>query len=734
MQLLLAVALWQAPAPAPAPSQPGIPSDSYANPATADLVTRARAARERNERLVTAYTANVSQRMGAGIRALSRDRMLFHQELSAKITWKRDAKSTIEVTGARQALPAITRGIKVPGDLDANVSWLVVNPAEDYLGMLGDDADGFVYPLKVGGEQDYKYAVGDTTVITLASGKKIRLLKLEITPRRSEWKLMSGALWFDADTYGLVRAVFKPARPYDMRRDSDPDDMEDVPSWVNATGEIRFITMEYGLYEDRWWMLRYAALDAIGSAGKWLGVPVKFERIYTDYEVEGGTPPPSGTRFRPAGTVRPREREAEPDPDTWRARRDSLRAMRRECLDTLTNRSKRGDCYSLGRQRDTALVVVVPVDTLSLLDSPTLGPPILEMGDLITEGELRGLADAIDKLPMAPLGSRVELPRNVRALLQNARFNRVEGLSLGLSGGMQSGAFMIDGLGRLGFADLEPNGEAGFSLSSRTARFRLAGYRRLAAMNPDTKPFGLVNSVWGVLAQRDDGEYFRTVGAELTGNNRDTGWWSWRVFAERQTGASVETQFSLPHLFNGTREFRPNTLADRAEQVGAALTLHGNQPLSRTLQFGGELTFEGSAGDYEFGRGQATVRAIVTPRDLLAVAFEASAGTSTGTVPLQSRFYLGGPATLRGYDGAVTAGDAFWRGRVEVGNTFPAARITVFSDVGWAGPRDDFWQGRPLIGAGVGASLVDGLVRMDLSHALRAPKGWRFDLYFDGRL
>jgi hypothetical protein len=34
----------------------------------------------------------------------------------------------------------------------------------------------------------------------------------------------------------------------------------------------------------------------------------------------------------------------------------------------------------------------------------------------------------------------------------------------------------------------------------------------------------------------------------------------------------------------------------------------------------------------------------------------------------------------------------------------------------------------------VGASLIDGLVRMDLSRALRAPTGWRFDLYFDGRL
>ena len=728
MQLLLALAVWQAPAPAP-----GIPTDSYANPATADLVTRARLARERNERLVTSYTATVTQRMGAGIRALSRDRMLYHQELAAKISWKRDSKSTIEVIGARHAAPSVTRGLKVPGDLDNHVRWLVVNPAEDYLGMLGDDAEGFVYPLRAGGEDDYRFAIGDTTVITLASGKRIRLLKLDITPRRAEWKLMSGALWFDADTYGLVRAVFKPARPFDMRRDTDPDDMEDVPSWVNATGEIRFITMEYGLYEDRWWMLRYAALDAYGSAGSWLGLPIKFERIYADYEVEGGTPPPAESRFRPAGTMRPRN-EPDPEPGHWRIRRDSLRAVRRECLDTLSDRSKVESCMNLTRARDTTLVVVVPDDTLSLLENPALGPPILEMGDLITESELTGLADAIQKLHGAPLGTRIEIPDNMRALLQNARYNRVEALSLGLRGKAQSGPFVVDALGRIGIADLEPNGEVGFSLSGRSSQFRLAGYRRLAAMNPDTKPFGPINSIWSVIAQRDDGEYFRTLGAELTIQNRETGWWSWRFFAERQTVAEVETQASLPHLFNGDRVFRPNRAAARAEQFGASLSLHGHQPLSRTIQLGGELTLEGSAGDFKFGRGAATVRAIITPRALLAVAVEGSAGTSTGTVPIQSQFYLGGPASLRGYDGAISGGTSYWRGRLEVGNTFPAVRLTAFSDVGWAGPRNGFWNGKPLIGAGVGASLIDGLVRMDLSRALRAPTGWRFDLYFDGRL
>jgi hypothetical protein len=355
------------------------------------------------------------------------------------------------------------------------------------------------------------------------------------------------------------------------------------------------------------------------------------------------------------------------------------------------------------------------------------------MGDLITESELRGLADAIKQMPGVPRVDRVEVPRHLSALLRNARYNRVEGLSLGLSGTAQRGRLVADGLGRIGIADGVPNAELGVSLGGRS-RFRLGGYRRLAAVNPDTKPFGIVNTVWGVIAQRDDGDYFRTLGVELTGENTETGWWSWRIYTESQKPASVETSFSIPHIFDSNQRFRPNVVADRAQQFGASVTLRGNQPLSRSLQVGGEATVDAASGDYRFGRGSATVRAIVTPSGPLAVAIEASAGTTTGSVPVQGRFYLGGPATLRGYSGAVTAGEAYWRGRVEVANAFPGFRLAAFSDIGWAGDRGAFRYGKPLLGSGVGASILDGLIRLDLARGMRAPTGWRFDLYFDGRL
>ena len=423
-----------------------------------------------------------------------------------------------------------------------------------------------------------------------------------------------------------------------------------------------------------------------------------------------------------------------PDPEAARARRATRRKARNECLDQAESKEASRECMRAGETRDTTLLVVIPKDTVALLSSQTLGPPVLEMGDLITESELRGMADAIRQMPGVPRQDRIELPHHLSALLRNARYNRVEGLSLGFRGTVQRGPLLVDGLGRIGIADGVPNGELGASLGGQHNRFRLGGYRRLATVNPDTKPFGIVNSVWGLIAQRDDGDYFRTLGVALTGQNTESGWWSWRIYGERQKPAFVETSFSVPHVFNSNRRFRTNVVADRADQFGASLTLRGNQPLSRSLQVGGDATLDAAGGNYRFGRGSATVRAIVTPGGPLALAIEAAAGTSTGTVPVQGRFYLGGPATLRGYSGAATSGEAFWRGRVEVASSFPGFRLAAFSDIGWAGSRSDFTSGKPLLGTGVGASILDGLIRLDLSRGLRAPKGWRFDLYFDGSL
>src|SRR5690606_39130874 len=159
----------------------GIPADSYADSATRELVRQARGARERNERLVTAYRARVSQRLGIGIRALSRDRMLYRQELVADISWRRDSISTVRVIGAREGVPVATRGDQVPTSLESDVGGLVIDPASDYLRFLGsdNDDDSFIYPLRQGGDALYRFRQGHTTEIGLPDRQRIRLVAVE---------------------------------------------------------------------------------------------------------------------------------------------------------------------------------------------------------------------------------------------------------------------------------------------------------------------------------------------------------------------------------------------------------------------------------------------------------------------------------------------------------------------------------------------------------------------------
>lgn len=723
-----------------------IPVDAYADSATRVLVTEVRAARERNERMVTSYRVRASQRLGIGIRALSRDRMLWRQELVADIVWRRDSVSTATVVGARESVPVAERGDHVPDGLRGDVRELIVDPASDYLrviGAAGDDDEGFVYPMRAGGELDYKFAIGGTTQIGLPDGRQIRMVALEITPRRADWRLISGTLWFDADTKGLVRAAFRPARPFELQRDSDED--EDVPSWVNAKGEVRFVTLEYGLYEGRWWLPRYVAIDAVGSMGSWLDAPFKIERVYQDYEVEGGTPPDPSSTFIPAGRSRWVTRDGTPIDSAARERRaDSVRTAIADCVeaarttaDTLDETGRRirvrvRQCRRI--DGDSNLTVVVPTDTMAMLTSTALGEPILQMGDLITEEELVGLRDAIEGLPDRPWERRIELPSGLGALLRNARYNRIEALSLGLAGAAEFGRLRLEGVARLGMADLKPDLTASLVRQTVGRRWAITGYRRLATANPAARPFGPVNSSMALFAGRDDGEYFRTRGVELTADDTDASRWSFRAWHQQERFAEVETDASLPGLFDGDRLFRINIIADAATQSGASLTVRAARPLSRSVTLGGETTIDGATGTFDYGRAAFTVRAFITPASRLAAAVSLSAGTSRGTVPVQSRFYLGGGATLRGYPGGAAAGDAFWLVRAEVGNTFPAARLIAFTDIGWAGSRANFGTGSSLPSVGIGGSFLDGLVRIDIAHGLKEPGGTRIEIYFDGML
>ena len=178
-------------------------------------------------------------------------------------------------------------------------------------------------------------------------------------------------------------------------------------------------------------------------------VPIRFERFYEDYEVVGDSAPPP-----------------EPEP----APRDSARARCERLGKDVHCTCRRGRCR--------AFTVEIPSDSVALMASAELPPRLIlgETDSMVTEGELRELGQRLGALPQAPWSFRV--PHPSWGLL---RYNRIEGLSLGGRVRAELGRLSVRATGRFGLANVEPDAELAINRETGTARYRLAGYYRMAA-------------------------------------------------------------------------------------------------------------------------------------------------------------------------------------------------------------------------------------------------------------
>jgi len=726
-------------------------SDAYLDSGAAEIVRRARERKSGDDHSLLAFRVMATQRIGVGMRALFRDRIIYHHEVAARIEWHCGGTTRVEALGARAGVPIVSGSSEVPEDLNDLFSDLAFEPGEDLLhffGSRGSDTSRSSprHPIAEGSEAHYRYRSGDTTVLRFPDGRSVTVVELVVIPRRAEFWLVSGSFWFDAESYGLVRAVFRTARPFDIELDAESDDADDaneIPGILKPIrAEIGYVTIEYGLQGFRWWLPRIVAVEATGTAGSIIRMPIRFERLYTEYQVDGGEGLPPGRAIAlPQG-------RADASQASRPRRRPGVRVEVRTRRGRAVSDSSVAEDSNLVRRtikRNTGtrtIELILPRDPAVLAESSSLPPAFFEPGgQMMSESDLRELGRAVGLMPGMPGLTRSALrwaPRDPTML----RYNRVEGLSFGARYDAESGNLALDASGRLGWADFAPNVELGLARTTPGTRYRVSAYSRLASVDPAVRPLGVGNSLSAALFGRDDGDYFRARGVELAGAPAPSRshWYEWRLYAELQRAARKETDLSLRRLWDGDHRFRPMVAAARADQVGASLRLRGQRGADPSrLVLGGDLFLEGATGGYGFAKGSVATRATFPLPFSLRTSLEAAAGSALGEVPPQSLWYLGGPATLRGYAGAAAVGDAFWRARVDLGTSFAAARVTLFGDAGWAGARRDFadhapFAGKPLLSWGVGASLLDGLVRLDFARGLRWPAGWRVDLYWDGAL
>ena len=385
------------------------------------------------------------------------------------------------------------------------------------------------------------------------------------------------------------------------------------------------------------------------------------------------------------------------------------------------------------------MVVVLPEDTASLLTGGGVGGGGAGEGagpgaSLLTESELRSIREQIEALAPVPWRAprpRFSAPWQAPGLV---RYNRVEGLSVGARAELDFGPLEAAATARVGAADLEPNGALAVSREGTRATLRAAAYRRLVAMDPSTRPFTLASSLSTLLLGRDEGDYYRTLGIELTGEPLSSRgrWYDWRLYVQRERVAEKETDFSIPHLFDEERLFDPNAPAHEAEQVGGAVRLRGAWgEAAAGLRGRAEVGIDGAVGSFDYGLPAVTLGlGFPLPGPLVGLV-EGGAGTTFGHPALQHLWRVGGSGSLRGYEPGVLVGESFWRGRGEVATELPLVRVGLFSDVGWAGPTAEVREARPLVSAGIGLSVLDGLVRLDVARALRSPTGWRLTAYVD---
>lgn len=701
------------------------PSDAYLDPSAAQLVRLARERRQVADLSIESYKATSKERISAGLRGIRRDRLLYRREVAGRLEWTRNGPGRIEILGAREVVPVAIKGMQLPSDLGSFMPHLAFDPADNRM-LLGWDDDEFVrHPLAPNAEQYYKFKTGGTTSISLPDGRQVRLIELEIIPRKTDPHNISGSFWLDAETHGVVQAVFRLARDIDILRDLDDEDDDDVPRFVRPLkAAVDYVTIEYGLYDLKWWLPRMIAFEGVVRAG-FIRVPLHYERTYSNYEVVGSAQPISV----PIVEVLRRDSVARAEADSCRgSMRITVRVGARK-TDTPADSAQVMQC---GRWQ-----IVMPADTAGLLASAELPADVFAIGEqLITEGELRELGERVDKLGGPAALSQV-LPDVSLLSVTRLRYNRVEALSIAAYGELDYGAYRASATARIRVADLEPNFELELQRPGENHSLTLGGYRRLNSFDPHARPFSLGASISALAFGRDDADYFRSLGVELKAepSGAASRWYSARLFAQRESSADKETDFSFRHVFNSDYVFRSNLAAAKIDAYGGEITLRASRGLDPDgFRLGGETYAHGAFGTTDFARGALTLRLGFPLPGKLSGALESSAGVTSVAPPLQHLWYLGGTNTLRGYHAGVLSGETFWRGRAEIGYGLPAVRLVGFSDAGWAGARELFREGKPLLSVGAGASVLDGILRFDVARGLREPKGWTAMLYFDAAL
>jgi len=735
-------------------------ASAFHDAAARELFDRARSARIGQDSTLSSYDARVRTRMSAtlGIGKKGPTHPIYGFETASRVQWRRGVGARVEMDGAKVAIPVAPTsaeheellGSLASGELAAVPYYPGYEPL--WIGdrsKAGDvDERNIVNPIAIGAEAYYTYESGDSVRYQLPDKSTTTLRELKVRPRATKWNLAVGSLMFDVKSGQLVWAAYRLATPMDiwtvLAEEADTNKTARraiaigkgvAPTFKN---EITEIVIEYSLHETKFWLPRSRTMRGYGQIA-FARFPVTVDETFTYSNVNSGAAIPAialnGIDNTPIDPPDSLEGEAR------RKWRDSALVARSKREHAFRDSLEKAPCTdnetrAIGSKRrfvDLTVAVVFPCNLERLASSDSLSGAIFDANSsAFSSGDRDALiAHALSLAAQPPIRLLGVVPPKFEYGLNQSRYNRVEGFSTGISVEQQlGGGYIASALGRYGFADHHFGGELSLARTNLRQTVTLTGYNRLRSANDWGDPLSFRSSVPALLFGRDEGFYFRSTGGELTWNTTRGPDLDWRLFAERQITARQRTNFSIGG------DFVPNISANEGTSAGGGVRfthMFGDDP--RGLRAYTDVRLEAAGGDSTYGRGAMDLTISHPIVSDLVGGLTLAGGTSVGGVPMQRRWFLGGTQTIRGQrPDTLQSGNAFWFTRAEIGKDYQTHRISVFGDLGWVGDRTTVSEvGRPLSGVGVGFSMVDGAVRLDLARGLYPRKQFRVDLSLGAR-
>ncbi|HST60381.1 MAG TPA: hypothetical protein VLK84_16905 [Longimicrobium sp.] len=532
----------------------------------------------------------------------------------------------------------------------------------------GDEVRDVMHPAAPAGSLQYDYRLVDSTSIRLpGSAEPVRVYKLQVRPKDPSRPALVGSVFVDRRAGDIVRMEFTFTRV----------------SYVDEQLDFINVMMENGLYKGRFWLPNRQQVELRRELPE-LDLPaggmIRGTMEITNYRFNQGLAPGLFAGRRVVSVPVQQRRDF--------AFEEAIDAELREA-----GLSAEGELDDVRR----------------------------EAAELVGRRLLSGLPGT--QLAFRTASSTIRYNRaEGLALAAGGRYNPVEGVTLGIRGGVA-------------LARMRPFAEAEAWRGTLPDRVGLGAYWNQPR---DIGGFpvisGAMNSLSGLLAGYDFSDPYFASGAELRMDRPVGRGWSgaFGLRVEEHESASRQTDFSL---LGGGDHFRPVAPVVEGTFFGGSAGIRRTLPaeVARGVSLGlsvdgGRLDTDGK--DHHFARLRLDlgwVRRGGGGRELL---LEAQAGGVLGDQPPQATFLLGGRGTVPGYRFRSYGGDAFGLARATLSaDLVPQfVRGRVFAAGGWTGDSE---SRTPAIDCLPGLPCIDQLYRLGSRTGGMASVGAGVGLFFD---